>query len=339
MLSKKNNPLVSICIANYNGEKIVNHCIESVIKQKTNVLFEVIVHDDASNDDSVNIINKYEGISLLVSNKNVGYCESNNKMASIARGEYILLLNNDAELLPDAIQSLAELSSLFPNDILTLPQYSFEDHSLLDTGMLLDIFCNPVPIQESASSVRAMAMGSCLWIPRSTWNASKGLPIWFKSMAEDMYICFFTQIMGNHVRCLSKSGYLHRVGYSFGGGKVINNGLSSTFKRRSLSERNKTFIMLIFYPKMLLSLIIPLHIISLMMECAVLCVHKRSTKPFREIYMKIATDTIQNKNNIIQERLLVKSVKSASFLSILPVFTIIPYKLKMLIKHGLPKLK
>ena len=46
------NPVVSICIANYNGIDLIDACIESVRAQDCRFAYEIIVHDDASGDGS-----------------------------------------------------------------------------------------------------------------------------------------------------------------------------------------------------------------------------------------------------------------------------------------------
>lgn len=91
-------PLISVCIANYNGEKFLSECIESVLNQVASPHFEIIVHDDASTDASLEQIARYDNIKLIRSPENVGYCVANNRMAEAAFGEYLLLLNNDAVL-------------------------------------------------------------------------------------------------------------------------------------------------------------------------------------------------------------------------------------------------
>ena len=59
-MSSENSVAVSvICIA-YNHEKYIEQCLKSVVSQKTNFKFEVIVHDDASTDNTAQIIKKYE---------------------------------------------------------------------------------------------------------------------------------------------------------------------------------------------------------------------------------------------------------------------------------------
>gem|GEM_PF-3707662 len=68
---------------------------------------EIIVHDDAStNASAAHIRTHHPDVRLIESAENVGFCIANNRMAAAARGRYLLLLNNDATLLPDALETL-----------------------------------------------------------------------------------------------------------------------------------------------------------------------------------------------------------------------------------------
>lgn len=55
-----NEPAVSILCLTYNHEKYIRQCLDGFIMQKTNFPFEVIVHDDASTDNTVAIVREYE---------------------------------------------------------------------------------------------------------------------------------------------------------------------------------------------------------------------------------------------------------------------------------------
>ena len=100
------NPIVSVCVANFNGEHLLSDCIDSVLAQECDAAIEILVHDDASTDGSVALLRtRYPQVHVLASNDNVGFCVGNNRMVERARGEYILLRNNDAALAPDADSS------------------------------------------------------------------------------------------------------------------------------------------------------------------------------------------------------------------------------------------
>ena len=105
--------------------------------------------------------------ALIRSDSNVGFCVANNRMVAQAEGTYVLLLNNDAELYPDALRVLHdEAEKIGEPAILSLPQYDFVTGELIDRGCLLDPFFNPVPNLDPGRRDVAMVIGACLWIPR-----------------------------------------------------------------------------------------------------------------------------------------------------------------------------
>lgn len=86
-------------------------------------------------------------------------------MAAIARGDYLLLLNNDAMLLSDALSTLlAEAQQLGQPAILSLPQYDADRRRTTRYRQLADPFYNPVPNRDPARNDVGMVMGACLWI-------------------------------------------------------------------------------------------------------------------------------------------------------------------------------
>jgi GT2 family glycosyltransferase len=210
-------PACSICIANYNGAGVIGPCLESIYSQDFHLPLEIIIHDDASTDTSVDFIrNHFPDVTLIVGERNIGYCVSNNRMVSLARGRYILLLNNDAVLHRDAIRTLYEYAERQPGPaILGLPQYDMQTGELIDRGSLFDLFLNPVPNLDRDRMDVGMVMGACLWMPRGLWDELGGFPEWFGSLAEDLYLCCIARLRGYPVRVLPESGFDHWVGMSF----------------------------------------------------------------------------------------------------------------------------
>jgi GT2 family glycosyltransferase len=234
-IDKSDEMTCSVCIANYNGIGLIDACIDSVKQQNCDANLEIIVYDDASSDGSAaHIKSKYPDVLLIASDNNAGFCVANNRMAAVARGKYLLLLNNDATLFPDAIAKLQEEATWLQRPaILGLPQYDAETGELLDFGMLLDPFFNTVPNHDHRRKNVAMVAGACLWIPKTLWDELGGFPEWFDSIAEDLYLCCRARLAEHPVRSLGHSGYRHKVGASFGGGKISNDRLISTFRRRA----------------------------------------------------------------------------------------------------------
>lgn len=90
--------LVSVVMANYNGDLYIGDAIQSVLNQTYNE-FELIIIDDNSADNSLKIINKYKQYDsriILIQNKiNLGSGNSRNKGISMAKGNYITFLDSD----------------------------------------------------------------------------------------------------------------------------------------------------------------------------------------------------------------------------------------------------
>ncbi len=341
ILISHENPVISVCIANYNGIDVIGPCVESVLTQNFPHPIEIIIHDDASTDDSVHFIrNRFPQIQLVTSDQNVGYCSSNNKMVTIAKGKYLLLLNNDATLLPDALATLYEKAEkLNRSGILGLPQYDMESEKLIDYGYIFDPFLNPIPNQNPNRDDVGMIIGACLFISHDLWKSIGGFPEWFQSLAEDMYLCQIAILKGCYVKVISKSGYKHWVGKSFGGGKVNKGRLNTTYSRRYLSERNKTFVMLMCYPSPLLFAVFPLHISWLLMEGLILSLVKKDRHIWENIYKRALKEIWQNRKLLIFERARLQKDRKSSVRLFLQNFVIYPHKIKMLVSHGLPTLK
>jgi GT2 family glycosyltransferase len=334
-------PVVSVCVANYNGKALIDDCLQSILAQEGNIALEIIVHDDASSDDSATYIReRYPMARLIESKSNVGFCVANNRMAAQAKGEYLLLLNNDAALYVDALKALlAEASRLSRHAILTLPQYDAASGELVDMGCFFDPFLNPIPNRESTINDVGMVIGACLWIPKSLWEELGGFPEWFGSLAEDMYLCCRARLAGFPVRALASSGYRHWQGKSFGGNRVDNSGLTTTFRRRALSERNKTFVMVLTYPSAWMYPMLLLHVLLLFVEASLLTLVKRERRFWTEIYGPCFRALWGQRTFLQSSRGEIQKTRRVEVAVFASAFRLMPHKLLMLTRHGLPQVR
>jgi glycosyltransferase involved in cell wall biosynthesis len=114
-------PLISIVTVVYNNSKSLDQCLRSVCSQ-TYQNIEHIIIDGGSTDGTLAIIERYSGsLAYYVSEPDSGIYNAMNKGLSLARGDYILILNSDEYLQPEAIASALDESSKSP-DIIVLPQ-------------------------------------------------------------------------------------------------------------------------------------------------------------------------------------------------------------------------
>ena len=96
---------VSVCIPTFDSEAYVSSCIESVLAQK-GVEFEVIVFDNASQDDTWKIVQRFSDPRLRAfrADRNCGMTANFNRLLLEAKGEYIKLLCSDDLLEPSALE-------------------------------------------------------------------------------------------------------------------------------------------------------------------------------------------------------------------------------------------
>ena len=83
-------------IVNWNRRELLRACLRSVKKQ-TGVEFETIVVDNGSTDGSADLAEHDFGCQVIRNRENRGFCAANNQGIAVARGEFVALLNNDAE--------------------------------------------------------------------------------------------------------------------------------------------------------------------------------------------------------------------------------------------------
>jgi len=100
-------PMTSIIIPVYNNLVYTLPCLHSIYAIKSRAPFEVIVVDDCSTEDYSVLKREYPQVKLIRNERNSGFLLTVNRGAREASGEYILILNNDTEVLPGWLDELA----------------------------------------------------------------------------------------------------------------------------------------------------------------------------------------------------------------------------------------
>lgn len=107
---------ISIIIANYNGEKYLKTCLESVLKS-SEIDYEILIIDNNSIDRSIEIVNEFAKkdtrIKILKNKTNKGVPFSRNKAIKAALGDILVFLDNDTKVDKNWLK---EISQIFSND-------------------------------------------------------------------------------------------------------------------------------------------------------------------------------------------------------------------------------
>lgn len=108
---------ISVVIPVYNTQNYLNECIDSVLNQSFKD-FEIICINDGSTDNSLSILSDYEVSDeriKVISQQNRGLGASRNEGLKLAQGEYVLFLDSDDYLTPDALEKL--YNQAYANDL------------------------------------------------------------------------------------------------------------------------------------------------------------------------------------------------------------------------------
>ena len=129
---------LSIGIPLYNASNLIERCIDSILSQKTQYTFEIIIVDDGSTDDSLSYIKKYYDKRIhLYKQKNAGPSKARNKTIKEAKGKYFAFLDADDYWLPNYIE---ETISFLESNSQISPTYLFEENSHKNPFMINDFY-------------------------------------------------------------------------------------------------------------------------------------------------------------------------------------------------------
>jgi hypothetical protein len=106
---------LSIVIVSFNAWDYLEKCLLSIRNTVQEMSYEIIVVDNNSLDGTVGRIRSdFPGARLIANSSNVGFARGNNQGIEVARGRYVLLLNNDTEVLPGAVYTLFRIMENHP---------------------------------------------------------------------------------------------------------------------------------------------------------------------------------------------------------------------------------
>jgi glycosyltransferase involved in cell wall biosynthesis len=134
------HPFFSIVITTYNRARIVRRCIDSCLTQSFED-FEIVVVDDGSSDDTAAILAESYGdprLRVVAHEANRGINPSRRTGASDARGEWVVVIDSDDELLPGALERLHELIAELPEGVRVLRSRQVHDDGHVTPGLVPD---------------------------------------------------------------------------------------------------------------------------------------------------------------------------------------------------------
>ena len=122
--------MITIVYVSYHSGRDILNSLDSIAVAGTRRLLEIIVVDNASADDSVELLGTREEVHLIVNEENLGLSRAVNQGLRIARGDYLLVLNPDILVKPGSLDALADFLDENPKVGMAGSQLLNEDGSL-----------------------------------------------------------------------------------------------------------------------------------------------------------------------------------------------------------------
>ena len=134
---------LSIIIVSFNTRRLTLNCLVSIKKTTNFQDVEVIVVDNASTDGSPQAIkDQFPQVKLIANTNNTGFAKANNQGIKASRGEYVMLLNSDTLVKPEALIQLVEFMDTHPKVGIIAPQLLNPDGTIQPNGGFLPRLSN-----------------------------------------------------------------------------------------------------------------------------------------------------------------------------------------------------
>lgn len=213
--------MVSIIVVTHDSEKEIGDCLESLRVHTPAVSHEVIVVDNASEDDTVAVVRRHADVRLSVAPARRGFSANCNAGAHEARGRILLLLNPDTRVRPEAIDTLVAFLDAHPAVAVVGPRLVYPDGSVQPSARRFPQFVTTVvrrtPLRmvfpHSAAERRHLMLddqrddartvdwllGACLAVPAEVYRQLGGMDERYRLYCEDIDLCWRTWAAGYQV--------------------------------------------------------------------------------------------------------------------------------------------
>lgn len=261
-----NNAQIAIVILNWNGEKLFDTFLPSVLKYSNSENVQIIVADNASTDNSVEHLKKfYPSVKVITLSLNFGFAEGYNQALQNVDAEYLVLINSDIKVTENWIDCCIskfreddKIVAIQPK-ILSFNQPEFFEYAGA-AGGFLDKFGYPFcrgrilnRIEEDFGQYNEQsqifwASGACMFIRNNAFKTAGGFDGNFWAHMEEIDLCWRLKNQGFKIVYEPQSVVYHLGGgtLSYGSPKKIylnfRNNLFMLFKNLPRQQFKRIFI-------------------------------------------------------------------------------------------------
>lgn len=228
---------LSVCIVNTSNIRYVKPCLESIYERTERISFEIIVVDNNSSDDSVEIIRReFSDVKLIEMETTGSFSPNMNKALRAAKGRYILSFNDDMLLTSNAFSEMVAFMDANPEYGALSPKLVYADGSLQmgprGPATLWTIACSELKLQRLFPKMRLFsefemtywdsdqpteietATGACILLRREVVNRVGLLEERIELGPEDVEFCYRIRSAGWKIYYLGNVSIIHYGGVS-----------------------------------------------------------------------------------------------------------------------------
>lgn len=245
---RREMPTITVVVVNYNGKDLLAPCFESLERQSYDAdRVEIILIDNASTDGSVQLVRRdFPQIRVIINDANVGFSPAINQAAKLANGEYLALLNNDAEADPNWLANAVMYLQSHPEVGCVGSLILREDGETIDysggemafNGMgYAHMNAQKVGANHSYAQKTLFASGGAMLVPTELYLGVGGFDESYFAFFEDVDFGWRLWVLGHEVHFLPTSkvrhrhhGTIKRFGYARERYLLERNALATIFK-------------------------------------------------------------------------------------------------------------
>ena len=224
-------PRVSIIIPTWNKVLFLYYCLKSILENSLGTAYEVVVVDNGSTDETPELLKQTQNITVVSLESNLGFVRGCNEGAKIAKGEYLLFLNNDTQVTEGWLKEMVDLADadktigavggelIYPNGSLQeAGSMVWQDGSALGYGRGGD----PDAPQFTYLRDVDFCSGACLFVRKELFLRLGGFnEVYSPAYYEDADLCMGVRSLGLRV--------VYHPGV-----KIIHHEFGSTSKEKSM---------------------------------------------------------------------------------------------------------
>lgn len=303
--------LVSVIIVNWNGLHFLKDCLPHLYKSSYKN-FEVILVDNGSKDGSIEFVKKnYHNIIIVQNSVNKGFAEANNQGYKKAKGEFILLLNNDTKVSRNFMEPL--IHALQNDKWLGGVQskiLSMDNPKLLDsvasfftsTGMLYHYGYHQKDSKKYSKRIYTYtAKGACLMLKREVVEKVGLFDSRFFAYFEESDLCHRIWLSGYKVEYIPESIIHHKIG------GTSNSMQNSFIQFHSFKNRINSYIKNLGVYQLML--VLPVHLVICEL-IAIAFIFKGRVDLFLAIHRAFVWNIMHIKETLIIREQVQKKIRS-----------------------------